>query len=138
MKNWFTSLNGAITLSVIALLTEMWRAFFDFQQVYSSYLQGPGMIFLGTLIYTLLFAGWAWALIGAARGSRGGLIAALAINVLFLLVIPVGTLVAYCPSPCASLWPIAEIGNWINLISGLLAAGAAALQLTRKPMEATA
>jgi hypothetical protein len=31
MKSWFTSLNGAITLSVIALLTELWRAFVNFQ-----------------------------------------------------------------------------------------------------------
>jgi len=29
MKNWFTSLNGAITLSALALLTEVWRGFLD-------------------------------------------------------------------------------------------------------------
>jgi hypothetical protein len=29
MKNWFTSLNGAITFSAIALLTEVWRGFLD-------------------------------------------------------------------------------------------------------------
>lgn len=138
MKNWVASLNGAITLSVFALLTELWRAFLDFQHEYSSYLKGQDMILLGTLIYTLFFAGWAWGLLAATRGSRGGLIAALVINLLFLLVIPVGTLVAYCPSPCATLWPLFEIGNWINLIFGLLAAVALALQLTRKPAVATA
>lgn len=138
MKNWFTSLNGAITLSVFALLTELWRAFFDFQHEYSTYLKGQDMILLGTLIYTLFFAGWAWGLLAAARGSRGGLIAALVINLLFLLVIPVGTMVAYCPSPCATLWPLFEIGNWINLIFGLLATVALALQLTRKPIEVAA
>lgn len=138
MKNWFTSLNGAISLSAFALLTELWRAFIDFQHEYSTYLKGQDMIFLGTLIYTLFFAGWAWGLLAAARGSRGGLIAALVMSLLFLLIIPVGTLVAYCPSPCATLWPLFEIGNWINLFSGLLAAGAVTLQLTRKPAAATA
>ncbi|MDE3089386.1 MAG: hypothetical protein KGJ80_08370 [Chloroflexota bacterium] len=133
MKTWFTSLNGALMVTAIALLTELWRAFLDFQHEYSNFLQGAGMIFVGTLIYTLFFAGWTWALLRAARGSRGGLIAALVINLLFLLVIPVGTLVAYCSSPCASLWPLFEIGNWINLIFGLLAAVALVLQLTRNP-----
>lgn len=133
MKTWFTSLNGALTLSGFALLTELWRAFFDFQHEYSSYLKGQDMILVGTLIYTLFFAGWAWGLLAAVRGSQGGLIAALVINLLFLLIIPVGTLVAYCPSPCATLWPLFEIGNWINLIFGLLAGVALALQLRRKP-----
>lgn len=138
MKSWFTSLNGALTLSVIALVTELWRAFFDFQNVYPNYLQGPGMILLGTLIYTLLFAGWAWALMSAARGSRSGWIAALIINALFWLIVPFATLIAYCPSPCASVWPVAEIGNWIDLITGLLAATAVVVQLTRKTTAVTA
>ena len=43
MKSWFTSLNGAITLSVIALLTELWRAFLDFQHEYSNFLNSTGM-----------------------------------------------------------------------------------------------
>ena len=131
MKTWFTSLNGAITLTAIALLTELWRAFLDFQHVYSNFFQGAGMSFLAALIYTLLFAGWTWALLAAARKSRGGLIAALIINLLFLLIAPVGTLVKWCPSPCATLWPVAEIGNWINLIFGLLATVALALQFRR-------
>jgi len=132
MKTWFMSLNGAIALTAIALLTELWRAFLDFQHEYSTYLQGTGMIFIGTLIYTVFFAAWVWALLAAARGSRGGLIAALVINLVFLLIIPVGMLVAYCPSPCATYWPLFEIGNWINLIFGLLAGVALVLQFGQK------
>src|SRR5512138_3711386 len=96
MKSWFTSLNGAVTLSVIALLTELWRAFVDFQHEYSNFLTGAGAVLLGTLLYTALFGGWAWALVRAMRGSRSALIAALIINLLFLLILPIGALVAYC------------------------------------------
>lgn len=129
MKTWFTSLNGAITVSVIALLTELWRAFLDFQHQYSNFLDSTGAVLLGTLLYTAFFGGWAWALLRAMRGSRSALIAALIINVLFLLVIPVGDLVAYCPPPCPELWPLYELANWINLLFGLLATVALALQL---------
>lgn len=129
MKNWFTSLNGAITLSVLAMLTELWRAFVDFQYEYAIVLKDVGAVFLGTLLYTALFAGWAWALLRAMRGGRGALIAVFIFNLLFLLALPVGSLVAYCPSPCSELWPVMEMANWINLLFGLLATVALALQL---------
>ncbi len=129
MKSWFTSMDGAVTLSVIALLSELWRAFVDFQNEYSNFLNGTGAVLLGTLLYTALFAGWAWALLRAMHGSRSALIAALIINLLFLLVLPVGSLVAFCPSPCAELWPLMELANWINLLFGLLATAMLALQL---------
>ncbi len=129
MTSRLTSLNGAITLAVIALLTELWRAFMDFQYEYARFLNGTGAVLLGTLIYTALFAGWAWALLRALRGSRSALIAALVINSLFLLVLPVGSLVSFCPSPCTELWPLMELANWINLLFGLLATVALAIQL---------
>ncbi len=129
MKRWFTSLNGTLCLSIIALLTELWRAFLDFQYEYASVLNGAGEVLLGTLIYTALFAGWAWALLRARRGSRRALIAALIINLLFLLVLPIGSLVAFCPSPCIELWPLFELANWINLVFGLAATATLALQL---------
>jgi len=128
MKNWFTSLNGAVTLSVIALLTELWRAFVDFQHEYSNILNSTGAVLLGALLYTTLFGSWAWALLRAMHGKRS-LIAALIINLFFLFVIPIGTLVVYCPSPCRTLWPMMELANWINLLFGILAAVALAFQL---------
>ena len=131
MKSWFTALNGAVTLSVIALLTELWRAFVDFQYEYAQVLNSAGAVLLGTLVYTAFFGGWAWALLRAMRGSRSALIAALILNLLILLAIPIGALVAYCPSPCRELWPLMELANWINLFFGLLATVALALQLRR-------
>ncbi len=70
MKTWFTSLNGAITLSAIASRTELWRAFVDFQHEYSGFLSGTGAVLLGTLLYTAFFGGWAWALLGAMIDNR--------------------------------------------------------------------
>jgi hypothetical protein len=140
MKTWFTSLNGALTLTVVALLTELWRSFVDFQYEYAQVITSLGVLLFATLLYTALFAGWAWALLRALRGSRSALIAALIINVLFLLALPVGALVAYCPSPCRELWPLMEAANWINLLFGLLATVALALQLrpyTAGPYKAT-
>lgn len=129
MKSWFTSLNGAVTLSVIAFLTELWRAFLDFQYEYSNFLNSAGAVLLSTLLYTAFFGSWAWALLRAMRGSRSALIATLIFNLLILLAIPIGALVAYCPSPCLELWPLMELANWINLLFGLLATVALALQL---------
>ena len=132
MKSWFTSLSGAVTFSGIVLLTELWRAFLDFQHEYSNFLTSTGAVLFGTLLYTALFGGWAWALLRVMRGSRSALIAALIINLLFLLVLPMGALVAYCPSPCPELWPLFELANWINLLFGLMATVALVLQLRPK------
>jgi hypothetical protein len=40
-----------------------------------------------------------------------------------------GTTVAYCPTPCATMWPLLEVANWANTLSGLLAALACGLAL---------
>lgn len=129
MKNMFTSLNGAITLTVIALLAELVRAFADFEWEYSIVLTSAGGVVLGALLYAAVFGLWVWALLRAARGSRRALTAALGINVLILLAIPAGALFFYCPSPCLEHWPVMEMANWINLIFGLLAAAALVLNL---------
>ena len=70
MKNWFTSLNGAIALSVITLFSHLWRGFLDAMFVLPTDYGNEGMMQLAAVIYTLLFAGWAWSLLAAGRGSR--------------------------------------------------------------------
>jgi len=129
MKITFNSLNGAVTISVITLLAELWRAFIDFQYEYSDFLNNSKSGTIVALLYTILFAAWTWALVGTIRGNRTSLITAIIINLLFLIAIPIGTLVVYCPSPCSTLWPIMELANWINLILGIFATIALALQL---------
>ena len=69
MKSMFTSLNGAVTLTLIALLAELARAFVDFEWEYSIVLNSAGAVLLGALLYTAVFGMWAWALLRAARGQ---------------------------------------------------------------------
>ncbi len=121
MKNWFISLNGAITLSVLALLSEMWRGFLDAMFVLPIDFNDRSMMNLAAVIFTLLFAGWAWTLILAIRGSRGGKIAAFSLNLLVLLVIPVSWLFFYCPAACRADAGIFNLANTLNLIFGILA-----------------
>ena len=120
MKNWFISLNAAITLSVIALLTELWRGFLDAAIVIGVEFSEGIQPF--ALIFTLLISGWAWALIAASRGKRAGLIAAFAINTLVLLAVPVSWLFFYCPAACQATAGIFNLANTLNLVFGVLAA----------------
>ena len=134
MKNWFTSLNAAITLSVIALLTELWRGFLDAAIVIGVEFREGIQPF--ALIFTLLISGWAWALIAASRGKRAGLIAAFVVNALVLLAIPVSWLFYYCPATCQATAGIFNLANSLNLVFGVLAAIPLSAHLfTRKPKK---
>jgi hypothetical protein len=129
MKTWFTSLHGALTLSVIALLTEAWRSFLDAMFVLPNDIGDEGLLNLAAVVFTLLFAGWTWSLIVAGRGRRSGLIATFILNALVLLAIPVSWLFFYCPAACRAEAGIFNLANTLNLIFGLLAAIALGLQL---------
>lgn len=138
MKTWFTSLNGAIALSAIALLTEVWRGFLDAMFVFSNDIGEESFMHLAALIYVFLFALWTWSLISTARGSRRGLVTAFTINLLVLLIIPVSTLLFYCPVDClAEAGWIFSLANTLNLLLGLLAAVALGLQLFQRDEKVT-
>jgi hypothetical protein len=133
MTNFFTTRKGAITLSIITLLTEMWRGFLDAMFVFPTDF-GGNLTFMhaGALIFTLLFAGWAWSLVSAARGSRGGLIAAFSINALVLVAIPISWLFVYCPEACRVEAGIFNLANTLNLVFGILSAFTLGLQFRQK------
>lgn len=131
MNNWFTSLKGAITFSVISLLVFLGRAFIDFYFVFGEFGLDLGMVSLTMLFYLTLFGVWIWALLASVQGSRRGMLALLGIDLFFLLVIAIGTLVSYCPSPCQTAWPLGEIANWASLVIGILAAISIGLYLWR-------
>ncbi len=136
MKRWFTSLNGALVLTALAWLSELWRAWLDMLFEYPTGVNAQidsGSTLAVTLIYTAVFAGWAYALHWTARGSQGALIATFVLNVLVWLAIPVGWIAFYCTGPCvANAGVLFNLANWLNLILGLLAAVALALQFGRK------
>ena len=129
MKTWFTSLNGALTLSAIALLTEAWRGFLDAMFVFPIDFGDAGLMNLAAVIFTVLFGGWTWALIATWQGSRRGLLAAFILNGLVLLAIPVSWLFFYCPAACRATAGVFNLANSLNLIFGFLAAVSLGLQL---------
>jgi hypothetical protein len=129
MKNWFMSLPGAITLTVISFLVFLGRAFIDFYYVFEEFGLGVGMVGGAVVIYLALFGGWIWGLLSAVQGSRRGWIAVFSFNLFFLLIIAVGTLVSYCPSPCSTGWPLGEIFIRLSLIFGLFASLTSGFQI---------
>jgi hypothetical protein len=133
MKARFTSLNVAITLSVVALLTSLARTTFldalfvsEFRQKFSEAQAWP--IALSMLGHMAFVGGWMWALLAAERGSRAGLIVALGFSLLIALGGGLLTLLAFCPQGCAA-WPVGNLIVWAELIVGLAASAALALQL---------
>jgi len=133
MKKWITSLNGAVALSIITLISHLWRGFLDAMFVFPNDIGDETSMHLAAIIYTLLFTGWAWVIISAARGSRRGLVAAFTINAIIFLVIPVSTLLFYCPIDCLANagWPFI-LANTLNLVLGFLTAVSLALQLRQR------
>lgn len=129
MKTWFTSLKGAIALSTIALLTEVWRGFLDAMFVLPVDFADEGLMNLAAVFFTLLFSGWAWSLIAAVRGSRTGLLIAFGINALVLLAVPLSWLFFYCPPACRADAGIFNLANTLNLIFGLLAGISLGIQI---------
>ena len=134
---WLFSLNGAITLSVLALISNLWRGFLDAMFVLPNDLGEEGLLQLAAILFTLLFAGWAWALIAAWRGSRRALFAAFLINASVLVVIPICWLVYYCPAECRAEAGLFNLANSLNLTFGLLAAVSLGLQFRGAPQLET-
>jgi hypothetical protein len=137
MKNWFLSLNGALALSVLALLSNVWRGFLDAMFVLPNGFGDAGFMQLAAILFTLLFAGWAWALIAAWRRSRRALFAAFVINASVLVLVPISWLVFYCPADCRAGAGIFNLANTLNLVFGLLAAVALGWQFRREVQLAT-
>ena len=133
MKNWFFSINGAVTLSILTLLSHMWRGFLDAMFVLPVDFGDEATMQMAAITFTLIFAGWAWALFAAWRGSRRGLVAAFVINLLILLAVPVSWPFFYCTVECRAEAGIFNFANMLNLILGFITAVLLAVQLWQKP-----
>jgi len=141
MRTWFTSLNAAIALSVIAFLTGLARLMLDarFVSEFADFMgDQPGQVALVMLVFIAFFGGWVWALLAAVRGGRGGLIGALVCSLLLALGEGLTTVLVFCPTPCPTVSPLGDIIIWANLISGLVAAAALGLQLRQTRQQRTA
>ncbi len=132
MKAWFTSLNGAVTLSVIALLTFVARAAgIDAMLLDMTKDQAIEVALL--MLWTMTLLGvWIWALLAAVRGRRGGVLAALIFSLLSALLSGLALLV-FCAGKGCAAWPVGNIIIWAELITGLAASIALGLQLRQAP-----
>jgi hypothetical protein len=133
MKNYFLSLNGAITLSVIAFLTFLGRLFMDWR--YESHLMGAaGSLdeFLYVLVFLVFLGIFIWGMLAAKNGSRRGLIACFIMVLLLNIGFALATYFYWCPPASCTSSPNMWRWNWIHLITGLLAAIALIFQLTGK------
>lgn len=136
MKNLFLSRDGALLLSALTLLSQMWRGFLDAMFVLPNDLGDKNLMQWAAIIFTILFGSWAWSLLAFWQGSRRGLLWAFIINGLVLLIIPISWLFFYCPPDCRSEAGVFNFANSLNLLLGLLAAVSLMFQLrqNRQPL----
>lgn len=112
----------ALRVSILAFAVSMGRVLLDWGFVFPEFgLTDPPAV-LGTLIvYVALYTGWVLAIVAIATGRRAGLWASLCFALVLNVALGVGTTLVFCPTPCATLWPVGELVNWATTISGLLA-----------------
>lgn len=132
MQKWFMSLNGAITLSILAWLTLLACSFLFALFVASDEMgireDHPVTVALLIVWEMAVFGGWVWALLASIRGSRGGMIVALIFS---LLSVFLGgfTLSVFCAGKGCAAYPVGNIIVWAELVTGLAASVALGLQL---------
>ena len=129
MIRWFTSLNGAIVITALTILSEIWRGFLDAMFVFPVDFGDPASMQAAALVFALLFGGWTWSLALAWRGRRRALIVTFILNLVVLVAIPVSWLFFYCPSACRATAGIFNLANTLNLALGILTGISLALQL---------
>jgi hypothetical protein len=86
MKNWFTSLNGALTLSALSLLSFIGYTLMEMRYFLEKWIPGDNAAAVETVIVLLIVGGWVRALFVAADGRRGGLIALFSLSTFTILI----------------------------------------------------
>ena len=125
MKNWFTSLNGAVTLSTLSLLSFIGYALMEMRYYLEKWIPGDNAAAVEMFVVLLIVGGWIRALFVATNGKRGGLIALLVFNVVFALIAPYDF--QFFPIP----WP-EQTMVIATFVFSLIAIAALVLQLRQK------
>lgn len=125
MTIWFRSGKGAITLSLIALLSLLARSYYDTRYIlveeFSSLISGMDTLWI--IIFTVIVGGNIVVLLAAAGNSRRAWFALLFYN----LLIGLGFGAAYLSA--ATNDPLLFVIITANLVAGVLAAVAVAFRL---------
>jgi hypothetical protein len=125
-----TSQRTALIFTALAWGSQVARSLIDATEGFHMNAGAGGALLAAAAWYTLFLGGWAYALHRAASSSRPALVAVFALNLFFLLAIPVGTFLFYCTGECYAAADTALlVVNWLNLLLGLLAAVALGLAL---------
>jgi len=111
----------ALVLSWAALLAFFGRSIIDFRYVYPDEIPDLAANAVALAVYIAILGGWVAALIGLAGGHRRSGIACLGFALLPILL-GATTAAVFCPTPCATAAPMADIMNWVCLALGLLSA----------------
>ncbi len=125
MKTWFTSSDGAITLSLLALLGLLVRSYADTRYILVEDFNslGSGFVVLWIFGYTAIIGGWIWALLAASYRRRGGWIALFIFTLLTALIFGAASLLVFAN------FTVEFVLFGANLITGTLASIAVGLQL---------
>ena len=112
-----------VWLSLLAFAVGLGRSLIDWGIVYPELgmVSDTTSVFAMLVGYSFLFASWAWALIAMAGGQRRGVWVALVLTLVANVGLGLGTTFAWCPTPCQTLWPVAEIWNWATTLTGVAA-----------------
>jgi hypothetical protein len=127
MNNWFTSRKGALTLSLIALLTLLARSYYDTRFILVEEFSplAPGIDTWWIIAYTAIVGGNMAILLAASSNGRGAWIALLVYNLVTGLGSGAGSLVAYTSNTLELVIFTA------SLITGVPAALSVGFQLRR-------
>ena len=108
--------------ALVALAISLGRTLLDWGFVFPEFgFTDPASVLGAMVFYVVIFSGWILALLSIARGGRNGLWVALALTLLLNVGLGLGTTVAFCPTPCRTLWPVGELWNWATTLSGIAA-----------------
>jgi hypothetical protein len=133
MKKPVLSLNTVILLASLAYLSGIARLMLEVRFVTEIMnampADQPAQVALIMLPIVLLFGGWLWALLSASHNHRRGLVGLLVFSLLLALGWGLGTAISFCPTPCATVWPLGDIIVWANIIIGAIAALAITIYL---------
>jgi hypothetical protein len=111
-----------IWFALLALAISLGRTLLDWGFVFPEFgFTDPASVLAAMVLYVAIFSGWILALLSIARGSRVGLWVALGLTLLLNVGLGLGTTIAFCPTPCRTLWPVGELWNWATTFSGIIA-----------------
>ncbi len=124
MKNWFTSLNGAVTLTALTLLSFIGYALMEMRYFLAKWIPGDTAAAVEALIVLLIVGGWMRAVFAATNGRHGGLTALIAFSVFTVLIAPYD--IRYFPLP----WP-EQTMVIATFVTSVIAIAALVIQLRR-------